>query len=114
MFPRGFRSRAPAAMAVALGAAALLFGSVPSHAQQGRPTIQHSCPAAAAAKAAATGATLSFTLPPGFRLARNPRLRVTDARGKLVELLPAFISAGPPSGKAARDLHTSAYRAGTY
>src|SRR5205085_12390161 len=91
--PRARRLAAPAA--AALGAVALLLGGLPSHAQQGVPSVQLSCPATAA-QGLTTNVTLSFSLPGGFRLARNPRLRVTEAGGKLTELLSTFLRQGKP------------------
>src|SRR5947209_3209588 len=109
------RPSPPAVLAAAiLTAAALLAGPTPSPAQQSLPAVTHSAPAAAAARGATTSVTLAFTVPPGLALATNPRVRVTDAKGNLVELLPATLTRRPPSGAATRALHTGTYRPGTY
>jgi hypothetical protein len=104
----------PALLAAAiLAAAALLAGPAPAPAQQALPGVTHSAPAAAV-RGVPTTVNLSFSLPPGFKLVGNPRVRVTDGQGALIELLPTYITQRPPLGKGNRALHTSAYRPGTY
>ena len=61
-----------------------------------------------------TRVTLTFAVPAGVHLTRNPRLRVTDAQGQLLELLPVFVTQGLPAGAGYRDLHTELYPPGVY
>lgn len=81
--------------------------------QQEIPTVRHSAPTVRS-PGRTTTVDLDFTLPRGFQLARNPRLRVIDAKGQLVEFVPTYINARSLTGKGHRGLRTRAYLPGTY
>ena len=72
-----------------------------------------SAPAAAGA-GPDTHISMGFSLPPGVRLQRNPRLRITDARGQLFELLPMSLTFTANATGGHRDLHTQLYPPGVY
>lgn len=106
--------RRAALATILLGSVVLvLLGVRPSRGQDELATVSLSCPAAAA-RGRTTRVSLEFTLPAGCRLLANPRVRVTDARGKLTELLPTYTDRVPPVGAGHRDLHTGNYRTGAY
>jgi hypothetical protein len=98
---------------MAVGGAALLLLARPTRGQQGPFSVQASIPATASA-GATTEVRYSFPFPAAFQLLRNPRVRVTDAEGKLVELLPMYIDRRTPLWGGHRGLHTENYRPGAY
>ena len=100
-----FSSRPAALAAVGVGGAALLLLARPLRGQQGPFTVQTSIPATAGS-GATTEVSYSFSFPIGFHLQRNPRVRVTDAGGRLVELLPMYIDQQAPTWAGHRGLHT--------
>ncbi len=109
-------SRRAALAVVVLGGAAAAFVAAPSRGQQSAGVVHHSAPVAAS-RGEFTRATLDFTVPPGIRLERLPRFRVTDANGQGIELIPALPTQGAlslPSGTCYRDLHTGLYPPGVY
>jgi hypothetical protein len=85
----------------------------PTAPSQGAPTVQLTLPTASV-RARQADANVSFVLPSGVRLTRNPRLRVVDARGQLWELLPTYLSQLSPVGAGFRSLHSENYAPGTY
>jgi len=106
-----FTRRAALAVAIAGGAVGC-FVAAPSRGHQSVPAPSLVAPATASG--ADTRITLSFAVPAGIQLPRNPRLRVTDAQGQLVELLPVYVTQALPAGAAYRDLHTELYPPGVY
>jgi hypothetical protein len=123
-FLRGRVSRQVAAAGAMLAAGVALTVTVPSRGQQpapgtptppgqGAPTVQLTLPAATV-QARQADANVSFVIPSGVRLARNPRLRVVDAKNRLWELLPTYLSQLSPVGSGFRSLHSENYTPGTY
>lgn len=119
-----FSRRTTAALAVLGGAVALMValpsrgqqpspGKTVSPSQESGPMVQLVAPPVALT-GPSTRADLTFTLPTGFQLARNPRLRVVNDKDELVELLPTYISQRSPVGTGYRDLHTENYLPGMY
>jgi hypothetical protein len=103
--------RAAALVVAALGGAAV-FMAAPSRGQQAAPALSVAAPATATGPD--TRVSLSFAVPAGAHLTRNPRLRVTDAKGQLLELLPVNVTQALPAGAGYRDLHTELYPPGVY
>jgi hypothetical protein len=60
-----------------------------------------------------TNAQMEFDLPPGITLRRNPRFRVTDRAGKVVEMLPVILTDRGAVWRGHRPLRTGTYRPGT-
>jgi hypothetical protein len=109
---RQFRpSRAWRCALIASGAAVLL-AAAPVRAQSA-PAARNTPPPTATA-GRDTAVPTEFDLPAGYTLAAVPRLRVLDARGKLVELVPIYLSQPAPNGRGQRLLTTSRYRPGPY
>jgi hypothetical protein len=61
-----------------------------------------------------TPVLLSYSLPDGYRLDRNPFIVVLDPSSALFELLPAYLTQPSPNAEGHRDLHTELYPAGIY
>lgn len=105
---------------VALGAAGLLLATVLPLRGQGEPGGQATQATARvdnvsrSARMGRMRVDASFALPAGTRLGRGPRVRVTNARGELEELLPMLHLGHDKSGACYRDLHSENYPAGTY
>jgi hypothetical protein len=99
--------------AAALGAAVLLFPMAPARAQQNGPTVRPSVPLVNPTKRY-TPVTLDFTLPAGFQLVGHPRIRIFNAKGQQVVLLPTAIDQRGPEGKGHRNLNTEDYPPGNY
>jgi hypothetical protein len=112
LYPRRCSTRVVLS-AVGLGTAATLCMVLPSRAQQDRPELHFSAPATRAA-GSQTPVDLDFTLPAGFQLTRPARVRVVDEEGRLIELLPVFITRRAPAWKGTRGLHTENYLPGIY
>jgi hypothetical protein len=108
---RSFVRRAALA-AAAVGGATAAFVAGPSRGQQSAPVPSVAVPATAGG--VDTHVALSFAIPAGAQLTRNPRLRVTDAQGQLIELLPVHVTQALPAGAGYRDLHTELYPPGLY
>src|SRR5205823_2235708 len=103
-----------AALAAAAGAAAIAcLISSPSRGQQAAPALHLAAPAAAS-PAPDTRVSADFTLPPGVKLELNPRLRITDPKGQLFELLPMQLVPGAGATAAFRDVLTELYPPGAY
>ncbi len=109
---QGFSRRAALA-AAALGAVAASFIAGPSPGQQSQPALSVLVPANAGS-GPDTRVGANFTLPPGIQRHGNPRVRVTDAQGQLLELLPMYLTPGTTAAGAYRDLHTELYPPGIY
>lgn len=107
-----WRSRPAALAAVVLGTGVLLLAR-PTRGQQGPFSVQASVPASAS-NAPTTEVRYSFPLPSGLVARWNPRVRVTDASGQLVELLPMSIDQRSPAWTGHRGLHTGTYPPGAY
>lgn len=97
---------------VALSSVVLCFGTVAAHGQQELPAIRHVAPEVAA-RGDITTVRVEGTLPSGFWLRREPRVRVTDASGTVVELLP-ILRGPPPQIKGYRGVTTGHYVPGVY
>lgn len=106
-------SRGLALAAASLTGIALFFTTRPSRAQQDLPTLRPTTPATRQS-GRHTRVDLDFTIPAGMRLIRRPRFRVIDAQDRIVEMLPIRLTKRAPDGQGYRDLHTGAYRPGTY
>jgi hypothetical protein len=106
--------RPPSTRAALLAAVAvLLAGGVPARGQGNSPSARHTVPAAAV-RGQHTPANADFTLPNGYTLNGFPKLRVTNLKGRTIELLPCYLTSRPPAGRGHRLLHTASYPAGTY
>jgi hypothetical protein len=105
--------RLGALLGAAVGGAGLMIGMLPLLGQQGGASVQIGA-MGPSPRIGRTRVPLSFDLPQGLQLRQNPRIRVTDAQGQLEELLPVFIVRSGSRGECYRDLHTQAYRRGTY
>lgn len=103
-----FHSRVVAA----LGSVVLCLGTLAAHGQQELPAIRHVAPEVAA-RGDITTVRVEGTLPSGFWLRREPRVRVTDASGTVVELLP-ILRGPPPQIKGYRGVTTGYYVPGVY
>lgn len=107
------RPRRGPILAAVLLAAAVLGVVLPSRAQQEQPEIRFSAPTTRAT-GRTTRTDVEFTLPAGVRLNRAARVRVIDAQGRLIELLPFFITGRGATNKGFRGLHTESYLPGVY
>jgi hypothetical protein len=99
-------------VATLVGVAVLCFGTLAAHGQQELPEIRHVAPEVAA-RGDITIVRVEGTLPEGFGLRREPRVRVTDASGTEVELLP-IIRNPPPQIRGYRGMTTGYYAPGVY
>jgi hypothetical protein len=100
-------------LAAALGATTAFLIAAPTRGQQGAPALNLTVPTTASG-GADTRVSITYTLPPGVQLQRNPRLRITDTKGQLFELLPTHITPGAAVSTGYRDLHTELYPPGIY
>jgi hypothetical protein len=103
----------PAGAALLAAVATMLAIGVPARGQGNSPTARHTVPGAAV-RGQHTQASVDFTLPNGYTLNGFPKLRVTNLKGRTVELLPCYLTSRPPAGKGHRLLHTASYRPGAY
>jgi hypothetical protein len=108
-----FRDRLPRMGALWVACAALVAGGAPARGQGNVPTARHTVPGAAV-RGQHTPADVDFTLPNGYTLNGFPKLRVTNLKGRTIELLPCYLTQRPPAGRGNRLLHTASYPAGTY
>jgi hypothetical protein len=91
-------SRLFPAAGLASAGALLVLTPLSAPAQQSTPTGTITAPAAAL-RGVPTAVSATFSVPTGLSMPRHPRLRVTDSRGKLVELLPLMLTQRPPAGR---------------
>jgi hypothetical protein len=97
-----------------LGAAGLLLvGVLPLRGQVETTTVRVES-LGPSARIGRTRVAASFALPARVRLGRVPRVRVTNPRGELEELLPMLFVGGDRSLQCYRDLHSDTYASGTY
>jgi hypothetical protein len=107
-----FSRRAACAFAT-LGSTLALAAASPAEAQQERPVVRHSHPLVRLDRRH-TRVTFDFTLPRGYQLLDNPRVRIVSARGELVVLAPAKVTNRGPNGSGYRRLNTEDYPSGTH
>ena|SRR5947209_365047 len=95
-----------------LGTALSLLGALPARGQGGVPSVALR-QLARVPRRPWHGVTIDYQLPPGFTLVA-PYVRVTDAGGNVIELLPGSIVPGPSGPAGYRELHSQNYRPGVY
>jgi hypothetical protein len=96
-----------------MAAGSLFLCGGPAAGQQAPPTVRLMAPAAATSSRT-TAVSGEFTLVGGQTLVRHPRVRVTDSRGRVVELLPLHLTQKAPAGRGFRALNTGTYPPGVY
>jgi hypothetical protein len=107
------RCRSSAWTALLAAGTVLLGAGIPARGQGNAPTARHTVPGAAI-RGQHTPVSADFTLPSGYVLNGFPKLRVSNLKGRTIELLPIYLTQRPPAGKGNRLLHTASYRPGTY
>ncbi len=110
-----YRLRRPlllGALVLPLAFFAGFFLGLPARGQQ-EGEVSLTCPATGAASGL-TRVTVTFSHTQRARLDRHPSLRVTNAEGELVELLPVQLDRRGPAGEGHRDLKTRPYPPGVY
>jgi hypothetical protein len=101
------------ALTAALASGAILLGiGLPTRAQQNLPAASVQAPAASSGPD--TRVSLTYSLPAGVRLQRNPVIVVIDPQGRLFAFHPVHIAPGAAASTGYRDLPTELYPPGTY
>jgi hypothetical protein len=85
--------------------------AVPSRGQQNQPNVRFGVGAGVRGH---RRVDTDFTLPPGDKLVGLPRVKVFDAKDKLVELWRMYLTESTPAFKAYQDLETKNYPPGAY